>query len=290
MSNGLDRFLGRERTSDIDFATERLSKFREELAQRASKLSAEAKLAEEDFQAIDQLVSALKKSQFAKITKLQETMPKIYTRISNLEPALKEFVNQVFLNAKEECQKVVRSYPALILDACLKEGVPLDQTSTHPKYTFCEGFITLEINERAFEAKAYTREGNLFVKPFDISLVISGLKREIDRIFKHPFNPSQFAKKLYSNYKSIIQKEKKRIGDQIPIRKITTRLGKNQKNFRTDEFIVDLSRLIEGGAPSVYGYEIDLGHTKDTRSGILLHRLESHGYVGFIRFRKEEKT
>jgi len=290
MSNGLDRFLDSEHVSDADFGIERLLKNREKLAQRASKLSAEAKLAEEDFQAVDQLVSALKQNQFAKIVKLQELMPKIYSRVSTSEPALEEIFKQVFLKAREECQRVARRYPALIQDACLEEGMSLDQTSTHPKYTFCDGFITLEINEKTFEAKAYTREGTLFVKPFDISLIISDIKREIDRIFRRPFKPIQVAKKLYSNYKSIIQKEEKHMGDQIPIRKITTRLGKNQKNFRTDEFIIDLSKLIESGAPVVYGYELDLGHTKDTRSGILLHRLESHGYIGFISFRKEEKT
>jgi len=290
MSNTLDKYIGNTRTkSNADVLIEHLSKTREKLAQKSSKLMAEAKLAEEDFQAVDQLVNALKKNRFAQILKLQETMPQVFTRIANSEPTLAEFLNRVFLNAREECQQMAREYPNLIQEASQIEKLQIDQTSTHPKYMFCEGFITLEINDRTFEAKASTREGVLFVKPFDISLVISELKQEINRIFRRPFNLTQFAKKLYSNYNSIIQKEKKRMGDQIPIRKITTRLGKNQRNFRTDEFIVDLSKLIESGAPLICGYKIDLGHTKDDRSGILLHRLEAQGYIGFIRFRKEEK-
>ena len=289
MSNNLDMFTDADnRLTNVNTTIERLSKIREKLAQKSSKLNAEAKLAEEDFQAVDRLVSALKKGQFAQIIELQETMPQIFTRISNSESTLAEILKRVFLNAREECQKIAREYPRLIQEASQSEGLKIDQTSTHPKYTFCEGFLTIEIDDKRFKAKSYTREGNLFVKPFDISLIILALKQEINRIFGRPFNPHQFAKKLYSNYSSIIRNEKVRMGDQIPIRKITTRLGKNQKNFRTDEFIVDLSKLIEVGAPLIYGYKIDLGHTKDDRSGILLHRLESHGYIGFMSFRKEE--
>lgn len=291
MSNGLDQFKNAGiRASDADLALERLSKVREKLAHKSSTLNAEAKLAEEEYRSVDQLVNAFKMGQFAQIVKLHEANPKVFNRILNIEPDLGEFLMRIFQNAKEECKKIAREYPALIQNACLKEeGLLLDQTSMHPKYTFYNGFITLEINESTLEAKVYTREGNLFVKPFDISIVISSMKQEIDRIFKRPFNAEQFAKKLFSNYSSTIQKEKKSMGDQIPIRRITTRLGKNQKNFRTDEFIVDLSKLIERGAPLINGYKLDLGHTKDDRSGILLHRLESHGYIGFISFRKEEK-
>lgn len=290
MSNNLDRFTDADNgMSKADATIERLSKIREKLAQKSSKLIAEAKLAEEDFQVIDRLVGALRKGQFAKIIDLQETMPQIFTRISNSDSILAEILKRIFLNAKAECQKIARDYPSLIQEASQSEGLEIDQTSTHPKYMFGEGFVILEIDDKAFKAKAYTREGNLFVTPFDISLVITALKQEINRIFGRPFNPREFAKLLYSNYSRVIQNEKKHMGDQISIRKITTRLGKNQRNFRTDEFIVDLSKLIEGGAPLVYGYKIDLGHTKDDRSGILLHRLESHGYIGFISMKKEEK-
>ncbi|MEW5936487.1 MAG: hypothetical protein AB1665_01530 [Candidatus Thermoplasmatota archaeon] len=290
MSNNLDRFTNVDsRINNAEATVEHLSKLREKFAQKSSNLNAEAKSAEEDFQAVDQLVGALKKGQFAQILELHERMPQIFTRISNSDPNLAEILKKIFLNANEECQKIAREYPTLIQEASRREQLQIDQTSTHPKYTFCERFLILEVDDKKFKAKAYTREGNLFVKPFDVSLIIPALKQEISRIFGRPFNPRQFAKTLYSNYNSIIKNEKKRMGDQIPIRKITTRLGKNQKNFRTDEFIVDLSRLIENGATSIYGYKIDLGHTKDDRSGVLLYRLETHGYIGFISIKKEEK-
>jgi hypothetical protein len=41
--------------------------------------------------------------------------------------------------------------------------------------------------------------------------------------------------------------EKQRDGASIPIRMITRRLGKNVRGFRTDEFLVDLSRLADQG-------------------------------------------
>lgn len=282
MSNNLDRFIDGDDTNYF-------LKIREEFAQKSLKLNTEAKTAEEEFHAIDNLAGALKNGQSAQILELRDGMSQIFSRVSNNSPVLSQKLKKIFDDASEKCQKISREYPSLILEASQNNGLQIDQTSTHPRYTFCDQFIILEVDDKKYKAKAYTREGNLFLKPFDISLVISCLKQEINRIFGRPFNAHKFAKMLYSNYSSIIKHEKKRMGDQILIRKITTRLGKNLKNFRTDEFIVDLSKLIEGEAPSVYGYKIELGHTKDDRAGILLHHLETHGYVGFISMKKEEK-
>jgi hypothetical protein len=266
---------------------EYLLELRNKYEERLNNLRSEFKLAEEDYQALDQLVLALKKAQFAKILDLRDSMDQIFKRISISNPIFSEFLDKIFKIANDECQKISMDYPILIQEACQQEGIKIDQTSVHPKYTFCDQFITLEIDEKKFKAKAYTREGKLFVLPFDISIVIPAIKEEIKRIFGRTFNPNQFLKKLYSNYCKIIEKEKKQIGDPIPIRKITSRLGKTQKNFRTDEFVVDLSKLIKEGIPSDLGYKIELGHTKDDRSGILLHGFESHGYVGFISIKKE---
>ena len=72
----------------------------------------------------------------------------------------------------------------------------------------------------------------------------------------------------------------------MPIRRITHRLGKNEKGFHTDEFLVDLSRLAEEGPLQVDDVKVDLQQTKDTTQGMLLHGVASSGYVGFIVFRK----
>jgi len=286
MSNDLYKNVNQDEGIDNISVTDYLSKFREKLAKKFSILNSEIIITEEDLKVIDQLLEAFKRGYFAQILELNENKHQVLSRIFNSEPILAKLLKQKFIKASEDCKIISRNYPALIQQVAQQEKIEIDKTSAHPKYTFCKGFIMLEIDDREFKARAYTREGNLFIKPFDIQLVVSTIKQEINRIFGRPFNSNQFAKMLYQNYSIIIKKEKKKIGEPIPIRKITTRLGKNKKNFRTDEFIVDFSRLIESETPLIY--KIDLDNTKDDRSGILLYQMEAHGYIGFIRMRKEE--
>lgn len=85
---------------------------------------------------------------------------------------------------------------------------------------------------------------------------------------------------------AIIKKENWSDGYSIPIRRITHRLGKNEKGFRTDVFIIQLSRLIEKGPTEIDGRRLDLQQTKDTNQGIHLHGIAGRGYIGYITFKE----
>ncbi len=85
---------------------------------------------------------------------------------------------------------------------------------------------------------------------------------------------------------AVIKNEKISDGSSVPIRHITRRLGKNEKGFRTDEFLIDLSRLVEQGATEVDGRQFELQQTKNTEQGMLLHGAAGRGYIGFILFKK----
>ena len=65
-------------------------------------------------------------------------------------------------------------------------------------------------------------------------------------------------------------------------------MAKNLTRFAADEFNVDLSRLVQRGDLAVEGKRVQLNHTRDRRQGMLLHGLESGGYVGFISFKTEK--
>jgi len=188
--------------------------------------------------------------------------------------------------ANREAEVIKRRFPKLFDDFCQDANLPLDRTSAHPRYTLEDQFILVEIDERRNAARVSDRESQLAQLPMDIPAIVEVLKREHSRLFGREFNASRFLKKLRAQYKAIIRKEKSADGVSLPIRKITHRLGKNEKGFRTDEFLIDLSRLVENGPLEIRGYRLDLGQTKDTKQGMLLHGSAGRGYIGFITFRK----
>ena len=99
----------------------------------------------------------------------------------------------------------------------------------------------------------------------------------------------------YPGYDEYIIKGKEKIGHNVHelLSYITSRYGvvkevseKNVKGFRTDEFLVDLSRLAQDGPFEIDGRRLDLQQTKDTNQGMLLHGAAGRGYVGFIVFKE----
>jgi hypothetical protein len=195
-------------------------------------------------------------------------------------------IEEVYRDAKEQADSVQRRYPTHLEEACRSAKLALDQDSRHPTYNIEHRFFQLKIDERNWTARLSDHEGRLAELPADISAVVETLLREHKRIFDRPFHGPKFLKLLRSHYLAVAKKGKQDDGASIPIRQITRRLGKNIKGFRSDEFLVDLSRLVEQGPMDIDGYRLDLQQTKDTNQGMLLHGVAARGYIGFVVFRK----
>ncbi len=189
--------------------------------------------------------------------------------------------------AKEDAVRVIRDYPGMFEEACRSKSLPLDSTSRHPRYSLEDGFFQLEIDEKRYLAKLSNHEGRLAEISADIGAVIELIQREHQRIFGRKFDGKKFLKQIRSQYLALVKKAKQTDGASIPIRHITRRLGKNMKSFRTDEFLVDLSRLVTDGHIEIDGRRLDLQQTKDTREGMLLHGAAGRGYIGFVVFREK---
>lgn len=187
--------------------------------------------------------------------------------------------------AVEQTQGLNRRFPALLEKSCDQVGIVLDPESRHPTYTIDQRFFQLSFNADKQTVRLSDVEGRLDDVPADIDAVIEVIQRERKRVFERPFNGVEFVKKLYSHYQAVLKREQQADG-AVPIRAITRRLGKNEKGFRTDEFIVDLSRLLEEGRLEIDGQRLDLQQTKDTNQGMILHGAAARGYIGFIVFRK----
>ena len=188
--------------------------------------------------------------------------------------------------AKEKADAVLRRYPSHLEEAFRRAGLPLDSDSRHPRYRVGNKFFQIEIDEQRRMARLSNHEGRLADLPADIGAVLELVQREHKRVFDRPFDGKRFLKQLRAQYIAIIKKDKQADGASVPIRQITRRLGKNLKGFRSDEFLVDLSRLVESQPMEIDGCKLDLQQTKDTNQGMLLYGTAGRGYIGFVVFRK----
>lgn len=197
---------------------------------------------------------------------------------------LDQLRNSAAASARGTASRFGRLFPASARNA----GLRIDPSSRHPKYTFYNGFVRLELDEKKLVAKLQSREGEQVEYGLDLDLIIAALKAEISRIFERDLNPESFLRSLHKAYTAVLRSDKLSDGTEVPIRRVSNRLGKNLSRFSTDEFNVDLARVVQSGHTSVEGRQLHLNHTRNTRQGMLLHGLEQGGYVGFISFKTEE--
>jgi len=195
-------------------------------------------------------------------------------------------MEEAYRLAKDSADNIIRRFPMFLERACLDRKIPLDTDSRHPNYSFERGFFQLKINEKTYTAQISDHEGRLAQLPADIQAIIELIQKEHERVFGRSYNGLKFLKSLRSQYKAVIKKTKQPDGSSVPIRHITRRLGKRLKGFRTDEFLVDLSRLVQEGPFEIDGRRLDLQQTKDTSQGMLLHGAAGRGYIGFILFKE----
>jgi len=216
---------------------------------------------------------------------LEKEAPRLKKMRAENHPAIPA-IEDAYRRAKEERDRIFRRFPSLLEEAFANSGLSIDPTSRHPKYTLESGFFRLEIDEKKQTARLSDHEGRLAEIPADVQAVVETVRREHQRLFDRKYNAKKFLQTVRSQYKAIIRKEKQPDGSSVPIRHITRRLGKNVKGFRTDEFLVDLSRLAQDGPFEIDGRRLDLQQTKDTNQGMLLHGAAGRGYVGFIVFKE----
>ena len=179
-----------------------------------------------------------------------------------------------------------RSFPA----AAREGGIQIDGTSRHPKYTFNQGFLKLDLDERDLSAKLTPRDGQPILTGLDVSLVLDNIRSEQRRLFERELDAEIFLRSIYTAYSAVLRSEGRQDGDEVPLRRVTNRLAKNLNRFAPDEFNVDLSRLVQQGSLAVDGRRLQLNHTRNQRQGMLLNGLKSGGYVGFISFKSEKQS
>ena len=198
---------------------------------------------------------------------------------------LRELHRQLQQHTRSSVVRIAREFPAAARDV----DIQIDSTSRHPSYTFNQGFLRLEMDERKLTAKVAPRDGNEVVVGLDLELVVETIRSEQTRLFEREVDAQSFLRSLNTAYAAVLRTEGRLDGDEVPLRRVTNRLAKNLNHFAADEFNVDLSRLVQRGDLLVDGKRMYLNHTRDPRQGMLLNGLESGGYVGFISFKAERQ-
>ena len=248
------------------------------------------------------------RSEYEKAEKIKKFWEELYTLLQNgwtlhilaimekesgLLEELKN-INHPSITALEEINKVAKEnagkikfylFPNELDKAFNQANLPLDRNSAHPNYRFEGGFFELHINEQKRTARLSNYENTkLFEIAADIEPIVEACQREHKRIFARQFDNKKFLKKLRKLYLTILKEDKLQDGSSIAIRRITTRLSKNEKGFRTDEFLIELSHLVSQKQVEIDGRKLDCQQTKDTDRGMYLH-IEPKRYIGSILFR-----
>lgn len=210
-------------------------------------------------------------------------------KLREAEAPINRILKEIELGSEADAAEGAKSFGRTFPDAIRQAGIEPDKSSRHPRYTFRQGFIRLELNDKGFTVKLTPRDGNEILMGMDVGPLVETLVAEEARIFRRQFQPEQLLRSIYTAYLAAIKAERRPEGEEIPLRRVTNRLAKNLNRFAADEFNVDLSQLVKSGRLSINGRRMHLNHTRQIRQGMLLHGLEEGGYVGFISFKKEEQ-
>ena len=200
-------------------------------------------------------------------------------------------VEGLYRDSKTRADSLVKDLPGSIERLAQEAGLLLDlNRSRHPRYYFGNhGFVEVQVNDTRQVARISTREGRLGEIPADAGAIITVVQDEVKRLFERKFSDRQFLKDLYSTYKEVLKKTKAREGDPARLRDVFEAMAnrKRYRKYRRDEFLVDLSWLVEKGLGTTGGYQFDLQQTKDTESGMLLLGAAGQGMVNFLIFKKQ---
>lgn len=183
-------------------------------------------------------------------------------------------------------ENVMKKFPHLLEKEAERVGLVIDRSSRHPKYTFEQGFFQLQVQERPKKAVLSDFEGKLAQMPADIEPAVSRILKEKSRVFERPFAPVEFMTRLLESYIRVLDKERLPNGTWVPIRLIAVDISGPHGPVRSDEFLVDLSRLMKSPPVIEDNWKLELLPGRDTDKGMLLHGVAGAGVVGFLRFRR----
>jgi len=201
-------------------------------------------------------------------------------------------IEELYRESKERAGKAIEQLPRDIQRLAEQAGISIDTTlSRHPKYYFLQdGFVEVRIDDKKQTASLDNRESRGSPMPADAGAIIEAVVDERRRLFERGMSGAKFLAAVYKAYQQLLKKEGARAGDSVALRDIYARMVDNRKDskaprYQADEFLIDLSTLVEHGPGEIEGMGFTLQQTKGIREGILfIGPAGQGGMVSLIRF------
>lgn len=204
----------------------------------------------------------------------------------NYDHELADVTSEIRTAAREYLSRLPTLFPRLIEQSATEAGVPIDPGSRHPTYTFEQGFFRVDVNDRGGQVRVTNRECRPIRMLADVDAVMETVKREHTRVFGRAFDATATLVALWSSYQAVTEEHKQVLGGPVPIREVTRRIVGSGTAIRSDELLVDISRLVNHGPTEIDGWRLSLQQTRDDVHGIFLHGTQVAGYVGSVLFRR----
>jgi len=199
-------------------------------------------------------------------------------------------IDELYRRANEQASQMPTRFPSNIEWHAKDQKIAIN--GNHPRYFFDKyKFLEAIIDDEKFRCTVQTREGKLGTLPADPNAILEKVRYQLDRLFSRKFDGHSFLARVRQAYLAAIKAQNNaREGDPIPLREIFSGITKKAKAYKIDEFIVDLSMLVEKGPAATAGYRFELQQTRDTQEGILLLGTAGTGMVNLMIFKNTTRT
>jgi hypothetical protein len=263
-----------------------------ETAQKTAELELELKRSKALQRLFEDLLSFRDKGWSLHLKSLCEREAELLKPLREQDHPCVSPLEDLYRQAKQRAGRMATIIPSEIEPLAKASGIEIDPRSRHPLYRFDrDGFLEAKIDDRKLTCTIRTREGKLATFPADPATILETVRVESRRLFGRKFNGEQFLSDLRGAYLAAIKTRKDAYdGDSVPIREVHAEMVKKAKNYKSDEFLVDLSTLVVQGPAETADFRFDLQQTKDTQEGMLLLGAAGRGMVNLLVFKKSNSA
>lgn len=203
------------------------------------------------------------------------------SRRSEFTAGEQSLLSEFAAKMREQATRTIRGLPDTLPRALESAGLALHPTSRHPRYQVGGEFITVTVDDKALNASVASRGGPVRRVPADADAITEAAVAIHQRLFGED-RTRMTMESLVSAYRSVVERQSVSMGAEVPIESVREAVPPIRgKALPQDEFNVDLAALL--AAPHDKRWRVSFANTRQTERGVLIHGMESTGYVGYIK-------
>jgi hypothetical protein len=255
-----------------------------ELEAEVVRLKAENKQLGQIVGTAESVVVSLDSALYAQASRRLDAAKQFADTVALFDPSQGDAVQRGAAEIREQARDAVRALAESIPSLLTAELAP-DAGSRFPRFSFRDGFLTIDINAKRLEAVAQTRGCKQVRIDADAAVIVEYVAQEINRCFHRSVDLQAFGRQLRAAFEHV----RAATGQEaVSLQSVLEAFAETPPP--RDEFAVDLAALIRlpvgSEPPEIRGMKLD--HTRDTDTGFLLPGHETTGYIGSISFHDHE--